>query len=170
MNEQRTATERVNEGRIGGVHERSRSLRGGLDPVELGRRSGEARREKAAQREALAELDKLTVRSRAAAVLARKLDAEALMDVTEAAILRAKGDGQTANQAGRLVLDLLRFASDLPEGDGDNPEGKQPEDMTPAERAALRAQLAREAEALARSLRAGANVQGSRESSTRETT
>ena len=56
------------------------------------------------------------------------------------------------------VLDLLRFASDLPEGEGDNPEEKRPEDMTPAERAAARAQLAREAEELAWSLRAGVDA------------
>lgn len=43
---------------------RSRSLNGGLDPAEMGRRSGQARREKAAARAEAAEQDALTFRQR----------------------------------------------------------------------------------------------------------
>ena len=63
--------------------------------------------------------------------------------------------------AAKWILDLIRFVSGLPEKDEeDNPEMLAPEDMTSAQRAALRAQLAREAEALARSLRGDAERPG----------
>lgn len=115
----------------------------------------------------MAELDKLTVRSRAAAVLARQLDAETLSKVVSAMAREAEA-GKV--QAGKLVLDFIRFASDVPDDGGDNPEGKTPEEMTPAERAAARAELAREAEELARSLRGDADAWGGGASATRETT
>src|SRR5262245_44051364 len=44
------------------VPPRSRTLNGGLDPAEMGRRSGEARRAKAAEREEHRRQDALTVR------------------------------------------------------------------------------------------------------------
>ena len=54
-----------------GVPPRSRTLSGGLDPVEMGRRSGEARRAKKLQREQRAQDAALTFRERLGVALSR---------------------------------------------------------------------------------------------------
>ena len=87
-------------------------------------------------------------------MLARRLDAEALDEVVAAMIGEAK---QGKVMAGRLVLDLIRYASDLPDEDVDK-KRTDAESDSPALRAARRAELAREAEILARDLREGGGL------------
>lgn len=113
---------------------------GGLSPQEAGRRSAQARKERAAARTAEAELDRLTVLARAGAVAAHKLDAATQGAILQAMIEKAK-DGHV--QHARFVLDwLTRLGPSTPD-DGDV-ELADPELMSPAQRAQLRARILRE--------------------------
>jgi hypothetical protein len=58
------------------VQARSSSLNGGLDPSEMGRGSGQARREKAAQRAQQAEENALTFRQRLGVGLSKLTQAD----------------------------------------------------------------------------------------------
>ena len=105
------------------------------------------RRAKAAERKANAELDKLTVQARFSTVLARRASANDLNDMLDATLRRAMGDGQTANYATKLVVEMIRIASFTPDG-GEEATGIAWEDMTPQQRAAARAIVEREVAAL----------------------
>lgn len=113
---------------------------GGLTAAEAAQRSAEARRTKRAEREAAAELDRLTSIARAGVVAASVLTAE-----EQTALLRAQLEKGKAGhvQSARFVLDwLTRLGPGAPD---DAPEHTVSfEDMSPAQRAAARAQLIRE--------------------------
>jgi hypothetical protein len=111
MNDEITNTQRDERGDERFVRVRSRSLKGGLDAAELGRRSGEARRARKARAKADAELDSLTVEGRVATILARTLTAAELTDLIGKAIERAKGDGHVANAASGQLVDLALRAT-----------------------------------------------------------
>jgi hypothetical protein len=72
------------------VRPRLRTLNGGLDPAEMGRRSGRARRAKAAEREEHRRQDALTVRQRLGVALQAELTVEDWRGVIGAA--RAAGN------------------------------------------------------------------------------
>ena len=76
----RNAERTLRSGRVANrdadVPPRSRTLNGGLDPAEMGRRSGEARREKKAQREQRAQDAALTFRQRLGVSLSKLTQAE----------------------------------------------------------------------------------------------
>ena len=63
----------------------------------------------------MAELHKLTVRARAAAVPTRRLDASTLTSAVDAMVAEAK---QRKVNGRPLVLDLLGYASDLRDEEG----------------------------------------------------
>ena len=90
MNEDGTYIQRQDEQGNTRVRTRSRSLKGGLDPAELGRKSGQARRERKARAERDAELDKLTVRARFATGLAGELTASNLRSVLQGLLQKAQ--------------------------------------------------------------------------------
>ncbi len=92
-------------------------------------------------------MDKLTVGARISTALARELTYAETVDVVSAAMKRAKGDGQVANTAARVLLDFTKLAGLHPEDSGDA-EGIAWEDMTPQQRAAARAIVEREVAAL----------------------
>jgi hypothetical protein len=127
--------------KVTNVRGRSRTLRGGHDPSNLGRLSGKARREKARQREADAELDRLTLRARLAVKGAQHLDAKTLDDVFSTLVSRAVGDGHVANGAAKLLLDMARAAV---ESDVTDPDTKPLEEMSAEERIALYTALLRD--------------------------
>jgi hypothetical protein len=121
---------------------RSQTLKGGHDPSELGRLSGEARREKARKRSEAAEHDALTVQARLGLAVAKLLTTAELERVISGLIERAKGHGHAANAAASQILSLAAAAAGYGE-EADDIEGLDPEDMTPAQRATYRAQLDR---------------------------
>jgi hypothetical protein len=86
------------------------------------------------EREVLAEVNGLTVRARSVAAPAPNLDV-ATLHVVDAMATEAK---RGKVQARKLVLNFVRFASDLPE-EGDQVYGVDLADLSPAQRAALRA-------------------------------
>jgi hypothetical protein len=135
-----TANDRSSIGneKMTNVRGRSRTLKGGHDPSELGRLSGTARREKARQRETDVELDKLALRARLAVIGAGKLDAAALQRVYDGLITRAQGDGHVANGAAKILLDLARATVDDVVRDTD---ATPLEEMSMEERAALYARV-----------------------------
>src|SRR5262245_56036602 len=98
------------------VPPRSRTLNGGLDPVEMGRRSGRARRAKAAEREEHRRQDALTVRQRLGVALQAELTVEDWRGVIGAA--RAAGN----------VTALARLA-DQAFGRPQDAEPEEPEDL-----------------------------------------
>ena len=107
-----------------------------MTPSEAGRISAERRRERKAEREAAAELDRLTVVSRFSVALARKASYADLEDVVGALVAEAK---QGKTQAAAL---LLKYVEVLKGADDDAPtDALDPEHMTPAQRAAVRADL-----------------------------
>ena len=141
MNDEGTSEQRQAKRRDAPVRARSRSLKGGLDPAELGRRSGRVRRERAAAAERDAELNRLTVQARLATAIAAKLTYADLAELIAGLVERAKGNGHVANGAAAQLLAMARVASG-DEGDADT-EGMDYADMTPAQRAARRAELQR---------------------------
>ena len=124
------------------VLSRSPTLKGGHDPSELGRLSGEARREKARKRLEAAEHDALTVQARLGLAVAKLLTTAELERVMSGLIQRAQGDGHVANVAASQILSLAAAAAGYGE-ETDDIEGLDPQDMTPAQRATYRAQLDR---------------------------
>jgi hypothetical protein len=122
------------------VRVRPRTLRGGHDPSQLGRLSGESRRERKARREADAAHDRLTVQARLAVVTARRLTTAELDDLFLRALARAKGDGHVANAAFQQVMSMALAAVTSSE---DSIEGVDWSDMTPQQRATARAEIER---------------------------
>jgi hypothetical protein len=151
MNDEGTSEQRQEKRRDPTVGARSRSLKGGLDPAELGRRSGQARRERRRAAARDAELDKLTVRARLATGLAEELTTETLRQVLHNLATLARGDGHVAVNAARLLMELARKATDE-DGQPDELLPDQAyEDMTKEQQAVARAR----ADALARKLQLG---------------
>jgi hypothetical protein len=112
---------------------------GGLSPSEAALRKHEQERERKAEREANAELDRLTVLSRFSTALARKATYAELEKVVAALISKAQ-EGNV--QAAKLLLDYVQV---LVGSEDDVPADLvNVEDMTPEQRASLRAQLLRE--------------------------
>jgi rubrerythrin len=104
-------------------------------------------RERKAQRERDAELDKLTVQARLATVGARKLTAAVLAQLYDELLDQAMNStGHVKRQAIETVFRLAQLAV---EGD-DDPEGVAWADMTPAQRAAARAIVEKELAELAK--------------------
>jgi hypothetical protein len=135
--------ERLNESRSAlnpngdNVRECSATLRGGHDPAELGKKSGEARRERAAARARAAEHDRLTVQARLALALASKLNYADLQAIIDSTIQQAKNaDGHVQIQAARTVLAWAELVA--AGGDDDHVEGDDLASMTPAQRAVYR--------------------------------
>jgi hypothetical protein len=127
------------------VHERSRSLKGGLDPSEMGQRSGAARRARRAAREQHADEARLTLRQRLGIVLS-ELTLDELRDVRNALLAEAKRGDEKAVHALARLFDQS-FGRSEPQADEKEADGPEIwESMPPAKRAALRAQLLREAE------------------------
>lgn len=94
---------------------------GGLTAAQAQARSAQRRREKKAQQERDAELDKLTVRARLAAVTARELTVPTLADIFRQLIDRAlHGSGHVANAAAKLIFEL---ASAVNEDEAEEVEG-----------------------------------------------
>jgi hypothetical protein len=105
-------------------------------------------RERKAQRERDAELDKLTIHARLAAVTARELTVATLTQVYRQLIhWPVHGSGHVANGAAKLVLELGRAAI---EDEPEHIEGVAWENMTPAQRAAAPGVIDREIVRLAR--------------------
>lgn len=119
------------------VGERRRIPFGGLDPADAARRGHEVRRQRRLEREANAELDRLSALARAGVVAARELTVAEQSAILRAMVEKAKlGHVQHA----RFVLDwLVKLGAST---DDDTPgDMLDPADMTPAQRAAARARL-----------------------------
>ena len=114
------------------VPPRSRTLNGGLDPAEMGRRSGEARRAKALARQESAEQNALTFRQRLGVSLS-KLSQPELDQVVSG--LAHRGN---ANALARLADQA--FGKPLP-AEEDKPEDEGLAALTREERAVLRQML-----------------------------
>ncbi len=71
-------------------------------------------------------------RARFGVAAARTLSYSDLTALLSSASRRAEGDGQVANQAAKLVLDVVRVATQLPEGDDQPDRVPRLEDMTPS--------------------------------------
>ena len=129
------------------VRARSTALNGGLDPVEMGRRSGQARRERKAARELGADFDKLTVSARAATALARTLTYEKALAVLAHLVTLAEGKRGASPgasvQATRELRDWLRVMAGISADDDTTPQLTF-EEMTQEQRAAVRADIERE--------------------------
>jgi hypothetical protein len=100
------------------------------------------RRERKAKREREAEIDKLTVAGRISTVLARELTFTEMTEIIRATLARAKGEGQVANQAARVLVELIQLTGLDPRDE--DPEGIRWEDMTPQQRAVVRARVEKE--------------------------
>jgi len=121
------------------VLSRSRTLKGGHDPSELGRLSGEARREKANARRVAAEYDALTVSARMAMALASEATYERLSAVVGRTIEQAiEAEGLVQVQAARLVVAMTQLAFSM---EPDEDDGSDIENLTPEQRAVRRAAL-----------------------------
>ena len=119
-----------------GVQRRSQSLKGGLDPAEMGRRSGVVRREKAMAREAAIKDAAMTVRQRIGVALSHELT----VDDWRAVIRQARDKSRVADLA-RLADQA--FGKSQPEESA--PEEEDPiERLTRAERSAMIARLQEE--------------------------
>jgi hypothetical protein len=116
---------------------------GGLTATEAQARSAQRRRERKVRAQQLAEMDKLAVQARVAYALANCLKTAELLAIVEALIHRAiHGSGHVANAAAQLVFSLAQVATeDIADA---VPEGVPWEELTPAQRAAARAQIDRE--------------------------
>ncbi len=119
-----------------GVRRRSQSLKGGLDPAEMGRRSGEVRRERARVRAAAAEDAAMTVRQRIGVALSHELT----VDDWRAVIREARDKSR--------VADLARLA-DQAFGKSQPEEAEEERDdelraLTRAQRSAMIARLLEE--------------------------
>jgi hypothetical protein len=122
------------------VRARPRTLRGGHDPSELGRLSGQARREKARARALAVEHDELTVQARLAVAIAAELSYAELVQLIADLKERAhSGGGHVANGAAAQLLALARVAIDT--GVEDEVDGHDIATMTSAQRATYRAAL-----------------------------
>jgi hypothetical protein len=134
-------TERPSDARPDGA--RSERPFGGLTPAEASQRAAAARRERKAEREAAAELDRLTVGQRVSTALARRMtyvQLEQRIGDLDSIAGGAHGEsGAVRVQAMRELRYWLGLAGldsgELPADDVDA------EDMTPAQRAALRARI-----------------------------
>lgn len=111
---------------------------GGLDAREAAARAHASRREKRTEREAAAELDRLSVLARAGVVAARVLTYSEQVALLRAMLEKAK---QGHVQHGRFVLDWLVKLGPSDPGDEDVNNVLDPADMSPAQRAAVRAAL-----------------------------
>jgi hypothetical protein len=121
------------------VRAHRRTLRGGHDPAELGRLSGERRRERKKQREEAAAYDALTVEARAAMAMAESFTYAHLVAALEALCDVAKKGNVTATRELRAWIELsTRLVSTA-----DNTQGVDWGSMTPQQRAAARAQIER---------------------------
>lgn len=137
-----TATQEGTEGKTeetqdeGSVGRRSRPSFDSESAREAGRRSAESRRARKLEREQAADFDRLTVRARSAVVAAKVLTA-----AEQEALLRAHLKEAQAGkvQSARFVMDWLKLAQD--DGQDEAQEGKTWEQMTQAQRAAVRAKL-----------------------------
>jgi hypothetical protein len=125
-------------------------MRGGTPriPTPRARRSPKewwpliTRREKARQREADAELARLTLRAQLAVLGQQTLTPDRIRAMLDALADEAvKGSGHVRIQAARTLLDLIRAATDAEPTD---PDAKPLESMTPEERIALYTRLLRE--------------------------
>ena len=128
------------------VHGRSRSLNGGLDPSEMGRRSGAARRARRAERDQRADEARLTARQRLGIALS-ELTIEDMRGVIAALVTAAKtGDEKAVHALARLLDQSFgRAQEQVDEVQGD--DGPQAwEALSPAQRSTLRAQLLAEAD------------------------
>jgi hypothetical protein len=132
--------------RRGDVRERPGTLRGGHDPAESGRLSGQKRREKKRAAEEAAEAaaldathDALAVTARLAVVTAEKLTTDQLRQLVDDLIERAHAGGHVGNRAAELLLGMARAAA--PEDDDPVEDGTAWSDMTPGQRAAARVRL-----------------------------
>jgi hypothetical protein len=117
----------------------------------MARRSNAARTAKRLAREAAAELDKLTLTSRAGVVLARKLTAKDMEDVVEAQLVKAKAGSV---QSAREVRAWLALGMDVK--GADDGDGVVWADMTREQRATARANILANAEQRARDAEAAA--------------
>lgn len=124
------------------ARERKAGPFGGLSAREAALRSAAAKREKREEREAEAELDKLTVHSRVSVALARSLPYAELVRRIEQLCRIADGNGATAVQAARELRGWLGL---IQEDRGEQPEDvTHVEDLSPAQRAVVRARILRE--------------------------
>jgi len=124
---------------------RSGRTRGLLDPAEAGRRSGAARRARAAARAARLEESRLTTRQRLAIVMS-ELSLADMRNVRDALLVRAQsGDEKAVNALARLLDQSFGRATPAPNTIEEN-ELATWEQMTPAQRAAIRADLLRQYE------------------------
>jgi hypothetical protein len=122
------------------VRARQRTLRGGHDPSELGRLSGQARREKARERALAVEHNELTVQARLAVAIAAELSYDELVQLIADLKERAhSGSGHVANGAAAQLLGLARVAIET--GVEDEVDGHDIANMTSAQRATYRAAL-----------------------------
>jgi hypothetical protein len=119
---------------------------GAFSPVQEGplasstplKPGGEARRERKATRESEAALDRLTVLARFSVALARKASYADLEDVVAALIREAKA-GKVA--AARLLLQYVQLLAETE--DDESTDYLDPDQMSPAQRAAAMAHLQR---------------------------
>lgn len=128
----------------------STRARSGLRPAftsetarEAARRSAEARRAKREAADRAAELDRLTVRGRTAVVVAGRLTADELGRVIDAQLAKAKNGDKGASQE---LRQWLRLAAELDSEADDEPAAEDLASMTPAQRAALRAAIIKQAQ------------------------
>jgi hypothetical protein len=147
MNVERNVDRTKEDEARGDVRERRGTLRGGHDPVESGRLSGQRRRERKRAAEKAVEAaaldsthDRLAVTARLAVVTASELTVAELRQIVRDLKERAREGGHVGNRAAELLLGMAQAAVNAAD---DDPEGKSWTEMTPAERAARRASLDR---------------------------
>lgn len=112
---------------------------GGLSPAEAGRRGAVTRRERKAEREAAAELDRLSVSGRVSTALAKEMSYAQVTAVIQA--LRTKA-AEGSIQAIRELRSWLALAGI--DGGADDGDAVPWAEMSAEQRAAARAQLQRE--------------------------
>ena len=105
----------------------------GLTSAEAARRKAERGRERKAEREALAELDKVTVDQRRRAVLSKVVTTEPLITVWQAVLNEA--------EAGKAWACKLVVEATTPESDAEPDPSASYRKMTPQQRATARARL-----------------------------
>lgn len=138
MNDSKASTKEHNHP----VQQRSSTLRGGLDPREMGRRSGEARRERRARREQEADTATLTARQRFGVALSKLTQAQLDAVVQKLADDAAAGDTRAVQALARLADQA--FGKAQHEEAEEQDDGADFEKLTRAQRAALIAHLLEE--------------------------
>lgn len=146
--EERTDDERQGEDVDGDAKERSGGPFGGLSAAEAGRRSAEARREAGERRRREISEARLTARQRLGLALSKKLSVADYEQVIGALLTSAKkGDEKAAHALARLHDQAYGRAQVDPGDKGQDVDELTWEEMSPAQRSAMRARLIHDIEA-----------------------